>query len=139
MKSASIVTGVATRELELVEALLAGEPDKADDAVLASLTGCVLAERNPERMEKLLNLVAGLPAQSVTREVALLNGLSTSPVVTARRPMKLAAEPAAFALLQQSSNKTVQTALKKAASVLTWPGKPGAVGEAKVEPLTAEQ
>jgi mono/diheme cytochrome c family protein len=135
----ALLTGVGGRELELAEALLAGEPDQADDAVLASLAGCVLAERNPERIEKLLNLIAGLPAQSLTRQVALLNGLSSSPVVTARRPMKLAAEPAALALLRQSSNKTLQTALKKAAPVLTWPGNPDAVAEANVEPLTAEQ
>jgi mono/diheme cytochrome c family protein len=134
----ALLTGVGGRELELAEALLAGEPDKADDAVLAGLAGCVLAERNPERIERLLNVIAGLPAQSLARQVALLNGLANTPVVTARRPMKLAGEPAALARLQQSSSKTLQTALKKAAPVLTWPGKPGAAEE-PVAPLTPEQ
>lgn len=134
----ALLTGVGGRELELAEALLAGEPDKANDAVLAGLAGCVLAERNPERIERLLSAIAGLPPQGLSRQVALLNGLASSPVVTPRRPMKLAAEPAALARLRQSSNKTLQTALNKAAPVLTWPGKPGAA-EVPVEPLTPEQ
>jgi mono/diheme cytochrome c family protein len=135
----ALLTGVGGRELELVEGLLAGEPDKADDAVLAGLAGCVLAERNPERIERLLSIIAGLPAQGLSRQVALLNGLAESPVVTPRRPTKLAAEPSALTQLHQASNKTLQTALQKAASVLTWPGKPGAAAEVPVEPLTAEQ
>ena len=135
----ALLTGVGGRELELAEALLAGEPDKADDAVLAGLAGCVLAERNPEPIERLLNAIAALPAQGLTRQVALLNGLANSPVVTPRRPMKLAAEPAALARLQQSPTKTLKAALAKATPVLTWPGKPGAAAEVPVEPLTAEQ
>jgi mono/diheme cytochrome c family protein/glucose/arabinose dehydrogenase len=136
----ALLTGVGGRELELVEALLTREPNKDDDAVLAGLAGCVLAERNPERIERLLNAIAGQPASGQSHQVALLNGLASSPVVTARRPMKLTAEPAALAKLQQSSSsKSLQAALTKAAPVLTWPGKPGAAAEEPVAPLTPEQ
>ena len=49
------------------------------------------------------------------------------------------ADRQALAKLQQSSSKSLQTALGKAAPVLTWPGKPGAAAEVPVEPLTPEQ
>lgn len=134
----ALLTGVGGREWDLAEALLAREPDPADDAVLAALAGCILAERNPERIERLLNAIAALPASGLPRQVALLNGLANTPVVTARRPMKLAAEPAALAKLQQAPGRTLQTALAKASEVLTWPGKPG-LAEEPVAPLTPEQ
>jgi mono/diheme cytochrome c family protein len=134
----ALLTGVGGRELELIEALLAKEPDKADDPVLGGLAGCVLAQRDPERIGRLLDRIAGLPAESVARQIALVIGLASTPVITPRRPMKLAAEPAALARLQKSTSKSLQTALAKAGPLFTWPGKPGAV-ETPVEPLTPEQ
>ena len=134
----ALLTGVGGRELELAEAprRRAGQGQRRGARGPRRLRARRAQSRTHRAVAQRHRRAAGAKPP---RQVALLNGLANTPVVTARRPMKLAAEPAALALLQQSSNKTLQTALKKAAPVLTWPGKPDAVAEAKVEPLTAEQ
>lgn len=135
----AVLTGVGGRELELIEALLAKQPaDKADDALLSGLAGCVAAERNPERIDHLLNAIAALPAQNLTRQAALLSGFTSTPVVTPKRPLRLPAEPVALAQLQQSNSSSLKSALSKVAPLLAWPGKPGAE-ETRVEPLTPAQ
>jgi mono/diheme cytochrome c family protein/glucose/arabinose dehydrogenase len=130
------LTGLAGRELELLERIFAEPADKALDSLLAGLAGCVLAERKPDRVERLL---AALPAQPHGRQLALLDGLSSTVVVAARRPMRLADEPDAFTTLRAGSNSSLGAALDKVAHVLTWPGKPGTAAEASAEPLTPEQ
>ena len=134
----AVLTGLGGRELELIEQLLPETEDKTLDGLLGSLAGCVLASRNADRVERLLTMVATLPQSSLVRKAALLNGMAGTPVVTARRPMKLAAEPAAVGKLQQVSSSSFKTSLSKALLLLVWPGKPGYV-EAAVEPLTAAQ
>lgn len=132
------LTGVGGRELELVERLMAEPADKTLDGLLSSLAGCVLAARNAHRVERLLSLVAALPSDRAASKVALLNGLAGTPVVTAHRPMKLAAEPASLAKLQGASGSSLKSALAKVMPLLTWPGKPGA-DETPVTPLSAAQ
>ncbi|HEV7405029.1 MAG TPA: c-type cytochrome [Chthoniobacteraceae bacterium] len=132
----AVLTGLGGHELELAEALLAEAADKTQDALLASLAGCVLAERNPERVERLLNAIAVLPAP---QQVVLLGGFTTTPAVTPRRPMKLAAKPAALVKMRQASNAPLNAALDKIGPLLTWPGKPGAAGEVPIEPLAPAQ
>jgi mono/diheme cytochrome c family protein/glucose/arabinose dehydrogenase len=135
----AVLTGVGGRELELAEALLAQPADKSQDALLPPLAGCVLAERDPARIERLLNTIATLPGPALARGVTLLNGFTTTPIVTPRRPMKLASEPTALVKLRETTNASVKTALGKIEPLLTWPGKPGAAGEVPVEPLAPAQ
>lgn len=134
----AVLTGLGGRELELIEQLLPEPADKTLDGLLGSLAGCVLASRNADRVERLLVTVAALPKASLARMAAVLNGMAGTPVVTARRPMKLAAEPAAVGRLQQVSSSSFQTSLNKALPLLVWPGKPGYM-ETTVVPLTAAQ
>jgi mono/diheme cytochrome c family protein/glucose/arabinose dehydrogenase len=132
----AVLTGLAGRELELLEKLLAESADKTLDGLLAGLASCVLAERKPDRVERLLEFAAG---QAYGRQFALLSGLASTVAVTARHPMKLAVEPAVLAKLRAGSNRSLDELLDKVARVLTWPGKLGTATEASVEPLTPEQ
>ena len=131
----AVLTGVGGRELELIEALLATPADTGDDALLGGLTGCVLAQRHAERLERLLNDIVSQP---LARQGVLLNGFTSTPVVTDRRSMMLVAEPAALAKLQQTKSSSLKKTVSKVMPLFVWPGKPGAV-ETTVEPLTAAQ
>jgi mono/diheme cytochrome c family protein len=84
-------------------------------------------------------LLADMPAAARTRRVAVLNGLNAGVIVTARRPMKVAAEPAGLAKLRPQFATGSEAVFKKTDSLFTWPGKPGAVAEVPVVPLTAAE
>lgn len=136
----ALFSGVGGRELEIFKELLPEPADKNLDPLLAGLAACVLSERNAGRIETLLDSIAALPASARTRQAAMLNGLTTSVIVTARRPMRFTAEPAALAKLRaQSSGSRSNTTFAKADALFRWPDKPGAPAEVVVEPLTAAQ
>lgn len=135
----ALFSGVGGRELEIFQQLLSEPAEKDLDSLLAGLAACVLSERNAERIEKLLDFIAAMPASARSRQASMLGGLTTSVIVTARRPMKFAAEPAALARLRTQSDGSRSATFAKADVLFTWPGKPGAAPEVPVEPLTAEQ
>jgi hypothetical protein len=58
----AVLTGLAGRELELFEKLLAA-PDSRQADLSQGLARCVFSERNPARVERLLELLAELPAE----------------------------------------------------------------------------
>lgn len=135
----ALFSGVGGRELEIFQQLLAEPADKNLDPLLAGLAACVLSGRNAESIEKLLEYIAAMPASARSRQAAMLSGLTTSVIVTSRRPMKFAAEPVALAKLRAQLGSSSKTTFDKADVLFTWPGKPGAAPETPVEPLTAAQ
>jgi mono/diheme cytochrome c family protein/glucose/arabinose dehydrogenase len=136
----AILTGVGGRELELFEKFLAEPANAAIDPLLGDLAGCVLAERNPKRIEKLLGVLAAMPKEARARQQILLKGMTSVAVVTARNPAKLDAEPAAaLAALRSSSEKAQYALVDKLTKVISWPGKPPAPGEVPPVPLTPAQ
>lgn len=137
--SDAMLSGAGGRELELIEQFLPTPADKTLDSLLSGLAGCVLSERKATRAGRLLELIAGMPAAARTRRIALLNGMNAGFIVTPRRPLKLEAEPAGLAKLRPQFATSSEAVFAKTESLFTWPGKPGAVAEVPVEPLTAAE
>ena len=130
-----LISGLAGRELENFAAVLK-QPAAYSKTLPAALLRCVFSERKPERIEKALAIIAALPLRS--QQVTLLGSLTTHPTVTAKRPVKLAAEPASLAKLSKSKDAAMIKALAWFKSTVVWPGKPGVVVPV-VKALTNEQ
>ena len=120
----AFLSGLAGRELEVFAAVLK-QPAAYSKTLPAALLRCVFAERKPARVAQALAVVAGLPLRS--QQVTLLGSLATHPTVTAKRPIKLDAEPAALAKLSKSKDAAMVKALAWFKSTVVWPGKPGVV------------
>lgn len=130
-----LISGLAGRELENFAAVLK-QPAAYSKTLPAALLRCVFSERKPERIEQALAIIAALPLRS--QQVTLLGSLATHPTVTAKRPVKLAAESASLAKLGKSKDAAMIKALAWFKSTVVWPGKPGVVVPV-VKPLTNEQ
>ena len=146
----ALLTGLGGRELETLQALSKdpawSEKNYGRPAFLGGLAKCVLNEGKPERINELLELAAAQGTAGSWRTVALLDGLTGPAPVTNRgkaapkpRPVRLAAEPPALALLAKSEDKVIQPRVEAVAALLTWPGKPGAEPEVVARPLTADE
>jgi mono/diheme cytochrome c family protein/glucose/arabinose dehydrogenase len=120
----SFISGLAGRELEVFAAVLK-QPAAYAKTLPAALLRCVFAERKPERIEQALAIIAGLPFKS--QQLTLLGSLAAHPTVNAKRPVKLAAEPAALAKLSRSKDAAMVKALAWFKGAVVWPGKPGVV------------
>jgi mono/diheme cytochrome c family protein/glucose/arabinose dehydrogenase len=120
----AFLSGLAGRELEVFAAVLK-QPAAYSKTLPAALLRCVFAERKPTRVVQALAVVAGLPLRS--QQVTLLGSLATHPTVTAKRPIKLDAEPPALAKLSKSKDAAMLKALAWFKSTVVWPGKPGVV------------
>jgi len=124
----AVLSGVAERELELLEHLLAEKTatGKTGARLLSGLARSIAAERKPERITRFLALAQPLAA---TQRNTLLAGFAFDAATAARRPVKLGAKPA---LLDDP-------AAAKVATMLAWPGKPAPAGFKPPRPLTAEE
>ena len=131
----AFVSGLEGREIDLFEAVLK-KPAAYAKTLPAALLRCVFSTRKPAQVEKALAIIAALPLRS--QQVTLLGSLTTHPTVTAKRPVKLAAEPASLAKLSKSKDAAMIKALAWFKSTVVWPGKPGVVVSV-VKPLTNEQ
>ena len=131
----AFVSGLEGREIDLFEAVLK-KPAAYAKTLPAALLRCVFSTRKPAQVEKALAIIAALPLRS--QQVTLLGSLTTHPTVTAKRPVKLAAEPASLAKLSKSKDAAMIKALAWFKSTVVWPGKPGVVVPV-VKPLTNEQ
>ena len=129
------ISGLAGRELENFAAVLK-QPAAYSKTLPAALLRCVFSERKPERIEQALAIIAALPLRS--QQVTLLGSLTAHPTVTAKRPVKLAAEPASLAKLSKSKDAAMIKVLAWFKSTVVWPGKPGVIVPT-VKALTNEQ
>lgn len=131
----AFLSGLAGRELENFAAALK-QPAAYSPTLPAALLRCVFAERMPARVEQALALIAALPLKS--QQLTLLGSLAAHPTVTAKRPIKLAAEPASLAKLSKSKDAATVKALAWFKGAVVWPGKPGIVAST-TRPLTNEE
>jgi mono/diheme cytochrome c family protein/glucose/arabinose dehydrogenase len=120
----AFLSGLAGRELEVFAAVMK-QPAAYSKTLPAALLRCVFAERKPARVAQALAIIGSLPLRS--QQVTLLGSLATHPTVTAKRPIKLEAEPAALAKLSKSKDAAMVKALAWFKSTVVWPGKPGVV------------
>lgn len=136
----AILSGVAGRELELLEKIVGDSSPKENlknfNRVLSGLAACVVAERRSERVNRLLDLIVS--TKSPSRQSLLLDGIYSTSAMTTKKPVKLPKESPALAALEKDSNSSVQSRAKKISPLFTWPGKPGALPEPVIPPLSTE-
>ena len=120
----AFLSGLEGREIDLFETVMRKPADYAK-TLPAALLRCVFSTRKPAQVEKALAIIAALPLKS--QQLTLLGSLATHPTVTAKRPVKLAAEPASLAKLAKSKDAAMAKALAWFKSTVVWPGKPGVV------------
>jgi mono/diheme cytochrome c family protein len=125
----------------MAERLLArpdwASPTDARKATLAALAGCVMAERRPSRVERLLAALAAEPDGS-WRRAALLDG--AAPKKDAKvKLVYLAAPPAVMPQLLASADAGEREAGERLDAALAWPGKQGVPPPPVVKPLTPDE
>ncbi|MES2692013.1 MAG: HEAT repeat domain-containing protein [Verrucomicrobiota bacterium] len=137
----ALFSGVADRELALLERLVADTKWSADDAeanaILGGLARGVFGARDLTGVEKIVT-IAGKAAATGDgkRAVALLEGL-TPTLGSSRRPLQLAKQPEGWTALEK--NPTAAARLVKLKDIVVWPGKPGVVAATAAKPLSKEQ
>ncbi len=146
----AVLSGLVVRELEFLEKLLADKSWSTNkpgrDEMLKGLAQCIFTGGKPKRVERLFELAANQSAATTWRRLALLDGISATAPVTSKgkppikaKPIHFPGEPAAWIVLQKSSDSVVRERLEKITALITWPGQPGYVPPPPVVPLTAEQ
>ncbi len=135
----AVATGLAGRELEFLEVLAKQPPGKLDGGnIFQMLAGCVMKERRPPRVARLLVLTA---QNAEPRQLALLNGMAGKALAKnapAPKPVILPAEPKELAAL--GANPKTKALAARLDPMLAWEGKSGYVPAARPAPLTpAEQ
>lgn len=131
------LSAAAGRELELLQSIL-GDPQlaKADDKhkqeMYNDLAECVIRGRSAERIDKLFQLIATLPAAQKSERQAMLKGISEAilpdpkaKTPTPRRKLRLPAEPTGLTKLKTAQDKKVAELATKIEDGFTWPNKPG--------------
>ena len=119
------LSGLAGRELDLLDALLADKDSPSSDSFLSALAQCVFGSRNSTQVERLLGLVVAHPEHAKP----LIAGIWETRGLTRKKPVKFKSEPGALKELKNSN----------IAELLIWPGKPGAKPEPPIIPLTSAQ
>jgi mono/diheme cytochrome c family protein/glucose/arabinose dehydrogenase len=147
----AILSSLGGRELEFLGRLLAEVAWSQETAgrakLLQALAQCVLTERKPERVERLLDWTSRQTGSLFWRQLALLDGaLSTLPTAARGQPapriktIPLKSEPALLAHAAENKEPKLQSRIEKLDQLVTWSGKPGAEAEEKTAaPLTPEQ
>jgi mono/diheme cytochrome c family protein/glucose/arabinose dehydrogenase len=108
--------------------------------VLTALARAVTAERNPQRVGQLLDLIAAQNGSLSWRQKPLLGGIAAYATARpTRRPITLPAEPRALAALRKSKDAELLNKLSAAANILVWSGKPGYTPPPPPVPLTSRQ
>jgi mono/diheme cytochrome c family protein len=114
----SAISGMRGRELEFLESIV--EAKHADKSLIISLSQCVMNEKRPARIKKLLDLAAALEK---TTRAAILEGMGPQKGRAAAKLIFLDERPTSLDTLTQSHPDLV----KQFEPRLAWPGKPGVV------------
>ncbi len=163
------ISGLRARELKFLGLLGASPDWNKETSgrvhFIAQLGRCILEGRLADQITGALDLVLAGKLSSSWQQLALLNGLSgivplaqpPADSIAAQqaqigakpqpppglpqsfKPIKVSAEPAQLAALQQLQEPSLQRAIGKVNAIFAWPGKPGYVEEKKPPPLIAAQ
>lgn len=124
----AILSGLNGWELQFLQIVLS-EPGWVGEqsgrgALLEALAAAVIRERDPQKCEMLLLLIASQEGTGAWRQTSLVEGVVG--VVKARRfqPIELAAAPKMFAVLSRSENVRVREAAARLPEFFAWPGNP---------------
>lgn len=134
----AFLSGLAHRELALIEKLAAKPDWPADDAeagrIFTGLARAIFTSRDLAAIER-VSALAAAPAAG-KRGQALLEGFALA-AATTRRPLQFSREPAGWAELEKEPAQKARIA--KLNALVLWPGKTGVAATAVVPPLTAEE
>jgi len=144
------LNGAVGRELEVLQTLLTDKAFAGDakgmNNLLSDMAQCIIKSRSPERIEKLLDLIAAQPASAKVQQEALMAGAAEAiappanpKIKTTPRRLRVLHAPAALAKLEASSDKKIADLAKRASGGLSWPNKPGDTTPPLVPLTTAEQ
>lgn len=139
--SDAFLSGIATRELAVLEYVLASEPGPTDRAqtrkrLLSDLAKGIYTSRQVGEVERVLALAAESGRDADGTAQALLEGCASAAAL-APRVLRLERAPAGWARLE--ADPSTQTARTGLAQLLYWPGKAGATDPAAEQPLTLAQ
>jgi mono/diheme cytochrome c family protein len=142
----AIITGLRGRELEYLQSLLASEGWQSrrngSPQMLTALSRCIVVENRPQRISKLLDLIAQQCASASLnwRAGPLLRGFN-QPHMPPRMPRSIALTSAPEKLLavENSTTGNLRRQLKNLDKLVHWPGQPGYTPPPPPPPLTAEQ
>jgi putative membrane-bound dehydrogenase-like protein len=141
-------SGLANRELSVIERLLADPAWPVDDAeankIVAGLARGVFGSRQAPSIERLIAIAAAQPPAAAARAGALVEGIVTAATGpgAARRPLSLPKEPDGWSALLKNAElkamleKTTGSA-PSTSDLVIWPGKPGVAPAVAPPPLTA--
>ena len=140
------ISGLAHRELEMAERLLATRrwtaESEADAGALETLATCVVEAADGPRLERLLDLAAASADRKPWARAAIASGVSASNVARSRwpEPIMLAARPPLIDQLQAATDGPTRQQATRLVRSVTWPGDTTAREKRPVVvPLTAEQ
>ncbi|MEY4940575.1 MAG: hypothetical protein RIQ93_2310 [Verrucomicrobiota bacterium] len=134
----AFLSGLANRELPLLEKLAASPAWAADNAevgrILSSLSRAIFTSRQLPAIERVVALAAAPGAGK--RGQVLLDGFVLA-AATTRRPLQFTQPPSGWAELEKDGAQKAR--LAKLNSIVLWPGKTGVDVAAIVKPLTADE
>lgn len=129
----AVLSGMAGRELELLEKLLAAQ-GPSQPVLCLGLARSVFSERKPARVERLLELLAELPPGKNAARITLLGALKGS----TKKPIKFSAAPEALAKLIKTMPAD-SPLISQLIAMLTWPGRSDTPLEVPIDPLSPEE
>lgn len=137
----ALYSGIAGRELVLLETLLqdvawaAREPGA--NVVLNGLVRGLVATRDPEQINRVLELAAGVAFFEKARLDSILEGFATDVMQISKRPIVVAKEPEGLAALRQTTASAAT--LARIDSMVIWQGKKGVRPEVLPKAFTPEE
>jgi mono/diheme cytochrome c family protein/glucose/arabinose dehydrogenase len=137
------LSGLAGWELAFLEALLSSpdwrreRPGYAE--LLRALASAIVKERAPDKLQRLLSLVAKPRSGQAWIQEPLLAGLAENTKRQRLNPVELASQPLAWRALAENANPAVRAQLEKIGTLFSWPGhRPAAETMQAARPLDAE-
>lgn len=147
----AVLSGLAGKELDFLNQLLAGdfskEPASWTASILTTLSQCVFTGRQPQQIGRLLELATLQTNNAAWKQLAILDGAAVSqPRGRGRRrtsasgtPIPFEIKPAALESLGASKDPDVVERLEQISALISWPGKDSSTAEPDIKPLTADQ
>ena len=135
----ALYSGVAGRELSLLESLISDPTWKPDHAagntILAGLAEGVAASRGPEAIERILSLAARSAGTAPARTRSLLQGAMAG-FGASNRPVNFKQQPAGWTVLAAHDEFAAER--RKLGEILRWPGAQTAAAAQRRDPLGPE-
>lgn len=140
----AILSGLQDAELAFLQLLLSDTQWAAQKpgrpALLQALASAIIKERDPQKIDTLLSLLANQTTAQAWRRRSLLEGIAANAQVRPLRPIALSSAPAAFAVLAKLEDPALREQSEAIKPLFSWPGhESAATATVAVRPLTAAE